>query len=417
MTTITDFPAIRPSFLLDFANSGRVDPRVQCTRASTATCFGPDGKLRSVANHVPRVDYDPVTGKCLGLLGEEARTNAIRNNTMVGAVAGAPGTLPTNWVASTPTNGLIREVVGVGSEDGIDYIDVRWSGTATAGSTGTAVAQFEPNAGIAATISQTWSLSAYVRLVGGSLAGINSILLRCTMRDAGGSNLGAVGSANLNVTAAPLAWQRYAAPMTPTDGNTAFLAPFVSIGYTTGAVIDITLRIGLPQMELGAFSTSAIRTSGVALTRAAENIQLPALGNWYRKESGTWVVDYMVAERALSGTETIISASHTTENSRLQVRTGVVAARNTAGTQFETVIPATRAARIATTYGGGKSSTAKSGVLYPEANYTTPVDAQRLHLGAIDTYWAGYWLNGYITRIAYIPAQLTRAQLQRVSTT
>ncbi|WP_157839621.1 phage head spike fiber domain-containing protein [Comamonas testosteroni] len=75
MTTITDFPAIRPSFLLDFANSGRVDPRISCVRASTATCCGPDGKRRTVASNVPRIDYDPATGKCLGLLVEEARTN------------------------------------------------------------------------------------------------------------------------------------------------------------------------------------------------------------------------------------------------------------------------------------------------------------------------------------------------------
>ena len=417
MSTIENYPALRPALLLDFANSTRVHPLVQCTRASTATCYGPDGKLRTVSNNVPRVDYDPVAGKCLGLLVEEARTNAIRNNTMAGAVVGAPGTMPTNWTATTSTNGLSREVVGFGVEDGIDYIDIRWQGTASAGSTGMGVAQFEPNTGVAATSAQTWATSASVRLVGGSLAGINSVSLRCSMRDAAGTNLGSVNSGSLAVTNAPLAFQRYWYAATPTDANTAFLPPFLAIGYAAGAVIDITLRIGLPQMELGAFPTSAIRTSGVALTRAAENIQLPALGNWYRKESGTWVVDYMVAERALSGTETIISASHTTENSRLQVRTGVVAARNTAGTQFETVIPTTRAARIATTYGGGKSSTAKSGVLYPEANYITPVDAQRLHLGAIDTYWAGYWLNGYITRIAYIPAQLTRAQLQRVSAT
>lgn len=75
MTAIANLPDLRPSLLLDFANSGRVDPRIQCTRASSATCFGPDGKLRTVAANVPRIDYDPATGKCLGLLVEEQRTN------------------------------------------------------------------------------------------------------------------------------------------------------------------------------------------------------------------------------------------------------------------------------------------------------------------------------------------------------
>lgn len=80
MTAIANLPDFRPSLLLDFANSGRVDPRIQCTRASTATCFGPDGKLRTVAANIPRIDYDPATGKRLGLLVEEARTNLWLNS-------------------------------------------------------------------------------------------------------------------------------------------------------------------------------------------------------------------------------------------------------------------------------------------------------------------------------------------------
>lgn len=77
MTAIADLPDIRPSLLLDFANSGRVDPRIECTRASSATCWGPDGKLRTVPANTPRIDYDPVTGKCLGLLVEESRSNLL----------------------------------------------------------------------------------------------------------------------------------------------------------------------------------------------------------------------------------------------------------------------------------------------------------------------------------------------------
>ncbi|WP_417283868.1 hypothetical protein, partial [Comamonas sp.] len=97
MTVIADLPSIRPSLLLDFANAGRVDPRIQCVRASTATCIGRDGKRRTVAANVPRIDYDPMTGKCLGLLREEARTNILTNSVFSGAVSGAPGTAPTNY--------------------------------------------------------------------------------------------------------------------------------------------------------------------------------------------------------------------------------------------------------------------------------------------------------------------------------
>lgn len=77
MTAITNLPDLRPSLLLDFANSGGVDPRIKFSRASTATYFGSDGVLRTAPAGVPRIDYDPVTGECRGLLVEEQRTNLL----------------------------------------------------------------------------------------------------------------------------------------------------------------------------------------------------------------------------------------------------------------------------------------------------------------------------------------------------
>jgi hypothetical protein len=71
----------------------------------------------SFASNLPRITNQ-------GLLVEEARTNSIRNNSMQGAVAGTPGTLPTNWSESRAA-GLTQTVVGTGTQNGIDYIDIR----------------------------------------------------------------------------------------------------------------------------------------------------------------------------------------------------------------------------------------------------------------------------------------------------
>lgn len=278
MSVIENYPALRPTLLLDFANSGRVHPLIQCTRASTATYSGPDGVLRTVANNVPRIDFDPITGKCLGLLVEEQRTNSIRNNTMLGASAGIPGTMPTNWSASTPVVGLSREIVGVGVEDGIEYIDIRWSGTATASASGAGFAQFESATGIAAASAQTWTTSANLRLVGGSLTGVNNVTFRNTQRNSSGADVGALTSENLNVTNAPLVRQRLAASITLTNADTAFVVPFLAIGFSVGAEIDVTLRIGLPQIELGSVATSVIRTTSASTTRAADVVTM-ALDN------------------------------------------------------------------------------------------------------------------------------------------
>src|SRR5262249_20993640 len=72
-----------------------------------------------------------------GLLVEEARTNSIRNNSMQGAAAGTPGTIPTNWQSSINSSaGLTQTIVGTGTTLGMEYIDIRAFGTTTGTSFG-----------------------------------------------------------------------------------------------------------------------------------------------------------------------------------------------------------------------------------------------------------------------------------------
>jgi hypothetical protein len=69
--------SIRPSLLLDFANTKQLDSRITFSRASTATVFDEKGVMQTVAAGVPRFDHNPVTGESLGLLMEESRTNLL----------------------------------------------------------------------------------------------------------------------------------------------------------------------------------------------------------------------------------------------------------------------------------------------------------------------------------------------------
>ena len=70
---VENYPTIRPTLNLDFVNSDMVDPRVTFTRTSTATYHDAKGVLQTVPANVPRIDYDPMTGECKGLLIEEQR--------------------------------------------------------------------------------------------------------------------------------------------------------------------------------------------------------------------------------------------------------------------------------------------------------------------------------------------------------
>ena len=75
MSVKQNFPVIRPTLNLDFAGSQSVDSRIQFTRASAATLTDAQGILKTVRDNKPRIDFDPSTGECKGLLIEEQRTN------------------------------------------------------------------------------------------------------------------------------------------------------------------------------------------------------------------------------------------------------------------------------------------------------------------------------------------------------
>lgn len=76
-----------PSLEFDFAGTGTVNQvignpvqptaAITFTRNSVATYFGTDGLLKTAQSNVPRIDYDPVSLECRGLLIEEQRTNLL----------------------------------------------------------------------------------------------------------------------------------------------------------------------------------------------------------------------------------------------------------------------------------------------------------------------------------------------------
>ena len=246
--------------------------------------YQPVAAPASTAYYGPRFDYDPVTLAPKGLLIEEQRTNSIRNNTMVGAVAGSPGTLPTNWAFIAGSTGISSQVIGTGVEAGVPYIDVRYSGTAT--STSSFSQRFEVGNVIAALTGQTWAMSTWAKIQAGSTAGITAINHQYVENTSAGSF---VTSGSILITV-DSSLTRQTSSRTLTGGATvAFLSGGISVTVTNGAAIDITLRIGLPQLEQGAFATSPIPTTTAAATRAADVATMIGanFSNWYNQSEGT----------------------------------------------------------------------------------------------------------------------------------
>jgi hypothetical protein len=422
MSVLNLYPTVRPTLSFDFVNAGVLDPSVTFTRPTSATYFDETGILRVANPNTPRFDYNPSTLAPLGFLIEESRTNSIRNNTMVGAVAGTPGTLPTNWnVANLGT--LTSQVVGTGTSNGINYIDFRLSGT-------TSTTQFslrlEPNgtAAIPALNGQTWTGSAWLALVGGSTTNISQVGQSGLLWDAGGAFLGGGYAGPLTPSSIATNLTRFTASGTNAIVGTAFIQPQIYLVFASGVTIDITLRIGLPQLEQGAFATSVIPTSTTALTRSQDRAVVNTLAPWFNSVAGTIYAEFSLTLPVSGGNQFLARFSDNSYNNSIvdNVALGGGAQLATAsGGVFDGtasaagVITANTTTKFAGAYATNDLAASRDGGAVATDNTAIiPSGLTRFDLGS-DHVGANNVKAGYLRRITYYPVRLSNAQLQNLT--
>lgn len=225
-------------------------------------------------------------GTGLGLLNQPARTNSIRNNSMQGVVPGTPGVMPTGWGGSFAGGGITQQLVGVGVDDGVSYIDVRLYGTTT-GLIGV-VLSMELLANTPATTGSQWVLSAIAKLVAGAIP--TQITFDLALRENDSSSVFLRQSLS-SMKSATSSWSRISTPAITLGASTAYIQPALRFGAPgAGVVVDFTVRIGLPQLELGAYATSPIATSGAPVSRNGDVISLIGAARDIALSSTGWVV-------------------------------------------------------------------------------------------------------------------------------
>ncbi|MEK7992893.1 MAG: hypothetical protein AAB403_03715 [Planctomycetota bacterium] len=225
--------------------------------------------------------------------------NGIRNNSMQGAVVGTPGTKPTNWNFGGLA-GLSSQIVAIGTDiDGIDYIDVRYYGTTNA--TGGYFFVFESTSAIASAQNQTWTESAYIAVVAGTTANLTNFAFDAVSYPVGNDNGGSNFLSSLTSTL-----QRFSFTVTIPQAANQFIQPRIVFGCNNASAVDVTFRVGWPQMERASAASPPIRTAGFArgqesLIREPSRTLTDAvtISDFVLKIGGKLLTDAIVASDAL----------------------------------------------------------------------------------------------------------------------
>jgi hypothetical protein len=337
---------------------------------------------------------------------------------MVGAVAGTPGTLPTNWGS---VQGLTLSVAGLGTENDLSYIDLRFNGTASATSTRV---RFENLNGIAATVGQNWSASIWVKNVA-TPSPPNFTTIRITERNSGST---ALTQGDLTITPTTTL-QRFVYTRANLDATCAFVNNEIVFFHTIGAAYDFTIRIAAPQMELGAYATTFIPTTTAAVTRLADDASKTGIASLIGQEEGTLFVDVdaQVVLQMTGSIQRLFMVSDGTNNNRIlinffrssggvsQIEANLI--KTTSQASFTSIITENKRYKIAFAYktndfvlyiNGVQIGTDISGDTFAAATLS------RLDLGQDRTITLQQ--SNPFNQAALFPTRLTNAQLAEITT-
>jgi hypothetical protein len=400
--------------MLDFANSGRLNPRVTFTRASTATYFDATGTLQSAANDVPRFDYNPATLAAQGFLIEESRTNlltyseAFDNASWTKVNLNTTGTPP--WVNV--------EVAPDGATTADKIIEDTNTGTHSAGQ----VNVFTSGTTYSASIYAKAAERTRVRFGGANTA----TFAADAIFDLSSGSVFSTSFGTASIFPVGNGWYRLT--VTGVAGATAgtnIIAYLISTGTTTNYTGDGTsgLYVWGAQLEAGAFPTSYIPTTTTALTRAADVASVNTLSPWYNATESTLYMEYVwEGLKSISGQPVVAI-----DNGSISERIAFLATSANAMQNVTNVAGVTSGSNVtpATTYvantlykvaAGVKlddMQSALNGVSGSTDNTTLlPTGLTTLRFGAttgsaISNFW--------IRRFAYYPRRLSQAELAAIT--
>jgi hypothetical protein len=224
-----------------------------------------------------------------------------------------------------------------------------------------------------------------------------------------------------DTAANPTSFIRRAGTLTIASATSAFIQPQVAISFASGVAIDITLRIGLPQLEQGAFATSVIPTTTAAATRSADVASITGsnFSGWYRQDEGTVFADALGANNISGATrryadinagfaERILLGYAATNSNRFLVIDG-------GAPVADLIVFGLPTAKAAGSYKLNSFQLASNGVLGTQDDVGTLPTPDQMLIGSQDGSTAATFINGTIRRLTFFPARLPNTTLQRLT--
>lgn len=284
-------PPVQPTLVCDFVNndyrvlgqygleSKTLPEQVTFTRASTATRFNALGVIEEVAVDTPRIDYDPVTGECKGLLIEEQRTNLLIHTKDF-----------TGWSASDL---IINQNATIAPDGSLSAVKV------VAGTTTTNHFLYKTTQVLNDATYYTFSCYAKKAEQKYAVVQLNSGAYAATTRvyvDLDAGDVTSSSGLNLKIDVMPCVdgWWRISitAPTTSANTTIAYIVGTDSSTsyYYTGDGVSGTYFWGA-QFEEGAFTTSYIPTTTAQVTRAADVCPISPVSSWLGNSEGTVYAD------------------------------------------------------------------------------------------------------------------------------
>lgn len=394
---------VLPRLALDFT-TGVLDPRVTVARAlNTATVTNSNGLIAGVNANLPRFDYDPVTLAPRGLLIEEARTNLSLHSETLSS---------TNWT---------RLNVGVSTAAGTSPTGANTACKVTTTTTPATHATFSTVAATVAGASYTSSVFAkagelnwivfgdvnvgytYFNLVDGSFGNIVASIVSRTAKQY------------------PNGWWRIEVTTTAAPNSGVFIGVSATNGGIAAAGANNTDGIFVfgAQWEAGAFATSYIPTTTLAVLRNADQVSMTGtnFSDWYTPSVGTLLArgagqvafnnmlvsmnNGTVTDELILGGSSSRASAFATASSVTQIFSQPVSV--TANVPYSVALAYATNSAIA-------AANATLGVL--DGTFTAPT-VNRLDIG----YYRGAntYLNGPVERIFYYTPRLLAAETQAIS--